>query len=160
MKKNTEIPEYLHLTLIALRAEITLTAKNQNMKKQAKRKTYSENQSVFSVSLSWNRVLQQASTSSVSQRRNNLKKCKCFSPLSHLQHFQLLFFLLINRKYLIRGAPTYSSSLSFIFFTYYFFGGCKSIFLPLLQSSKRKSNQILFEKNGFGGFSFEAMDFR
>lgn len=114
MKKNTEILEYLHLTLIASRAEITLTAKNQNMKKQAKRKLIRKIKA-FSVFLSSNRVLQQASTSSISQKRNNLKKCKCFSPLSHLQHFQLLFFLLINRKYLIRGAPMYSSSLSFTF---------------------------------------------
>lgn len=51
MKKNTEILEYLHLTLIASRAEITLTAKNQNMKKQAKRKLIRKNQSVFCVSL-------------------------------------------------------------------------------------------------------------
>lgn len=120
MKKNTEILEYLHLTLIASRAEITLTAKNQNMKKQAKRKLIRKIKA-FSVFLSSNRVLQQASTSSISQKRNNLKKCKCFSPLSHLQHFQLLFFFLINRKYLIRGTPMYSSSLSFIFLFLLFF---------------------------------------
>lgn len=73
MKKNTEILEYLHLTLIASRAEITLTAKNQNMKKQAKRKLIRKIKA-FSVFLSPNRVLQQASTSSISQKRNNLKK--------------------------------------------------------------------------------------
>lgn len=53
MKKNTEILEYLHLTLIASRAEITLTAKNQNMKKQAKREKLIPKIKAFAVFLSF-----------------------------------------------------------------------------------------------------------